>query len=107
MAEPTSIACIFRSVRTTHSNEEYRIWAHRMNELVQSVPGYVSHVSYRDAESRSGVTIAYFTDLEAVARWRDTPDHQEAQRLGREAFYEEYSVQIATVVREYDWHRPS
>ena len=100
------IACIFRSTRTDHSEADYRAWSARIEHLVGATPGYRSHVSLRDHVTRQGVTIAYFDDLESIARWRDQVDHVRAQQLGRERFYEEYVVQIAPVVREYAWPRP-
>jgi heme-degrading monooxygenase HmoA len=100
------IACIFRSTRTDHSEADYQAWSERMEHLVVTTPGYQSHVSLRDRETREGVTIAYFDDLESIALWRDQADHVLAQQLGRERFYEDYVVEIAPVVREYRWRRP-
>jgi len=99
------IACIFRSTRTDHSDDEYQEWSQRIAQLVVTAPGYRSHVSLRDHETRVGVTIAYFDDVESITTWRDQTEHVRAQQLGRERFYEDYVVQIAPVVREYSWRR--
>jgi len=105
--DPTlPIACIFRSTRTDHANDEYREWVERIERLVTTAPGYRSHVSLRDPATREGVTIAYFDDLESIAQWRAQPEHLRAQQLGREDFYEQYVVQIAPVIREYSWRQP-
>ena len=106
MEPPLPIVCIFRSTRTDHADAEYEEWSGRIEALVANAPGYRSHVSLRDRDTRQGVTIAYFDDLESVARWRAHPEHVRAQHLGREDFYEDYVVQIAPVVREYSWRRP-
>ena len=53
-----------------------------MEELVKTIPGYLSHYSHRDPVSRSGVTISYFESLEAIKTWREHPEHKEVQRLG-------------------------
>ena len=106
MERPLPIACIFRSTRTDHAEAEYREWSDRIERLVTVAPGYRSHMSLRDPVTREGVTIAYFDDLDSVAAWRDQVEHLQAQRLGRERFYEEYVVQIAQVTREYGWQHP-
>jgi glutathione S-transferase len=52
-----------------------------------------------------GVTVATFdTEQDAVA-WKQHPEHLEAQRLGRERFYEWYELQVTEVTRSYGWQR--
>ena len=55
--------------------------------------------SVRDPVTREGITVGYFADDEAVQAWRSHSGHTEAQRRGREAFYDEYHVTVATVRR--------
>ena len=96
------IAVIFTSTRSLEHGEEYSLWAKRMNELVTNEPGFISMVSARDPETRFGITISYFKDEESVKRWKAIHEHQQAQELGKQKFYTEYSVKVATVYREYD-----
>jgi heme-degrading monooxygenase HmoA len=72
-------------------------------ELVTSTPGYVRHYSFRDEQSREGVTISYFDDDDSIIEWKSAARHQEAQQRGRDTFYSNYSIDIAHVVRHYDW----
>jgi heme-degrading monooxygenase HmoA len=39
-------------------------------------------------------------DLEA---WKQHPEHLEAQALGRAEFYERYEIEVAEIVRQYEW----
>jgi heme-degrading monooxygenase HmoA len=103
MAARLPVLCIFRSTRTDHSDEEYRAWSEEMDELVTSTPGYVRHYSFRDEQSREGVTISYFDDDDSIIEWKSAARHQEAQQRGRDTFYSNYSIDIAHVVRHYDW----
>ena len=105
MSDGRRVACIFRSRRTIDADDEYDAWSRRIDALVTSTPGYLSHVSFRDAPSRDGVTISYFDSLEAIALWREEPIHSQAQSLGRERFYEEYTIEIVEVVRDYHWSK--
>ncbi len=101
------IAVIFTSTRTLEHGDEYSQWAARMNELVERQPGFISMVSARDPESRFGITISYFKDEESVKRWKGVDEHQQAQKLGQQKFYSEYSVKVATVYREYAVKTPN
>ena len=105
MGDGRRVACIFRSTRTIDAGDEYDAWSLRIDELVTSTPGYLSHVNFRDSSSRDGVTLSYFDSLEAVALWREEPIHRLAQALGRERFYEEYTIEIVEVVRDYRWSK--
>jgi heme-degrading monooxygenase HmoA len=71
--------------------------------LTQTILRYLSHYSYRDPVSRSGVTISYFESLEAIKTWREHPEHKEVQRLGRELFYSWHEIQVVKVDRQYEW----
>lgn len=95
------IAVIFTSTRTFEYDEQYSQWAKRMVELVETQPGFISEVSARDPETRFGITVSYFKDEESIKNWKAIDEHREAQKLGKEKFYSEYSVKVATVYREY------
>jgi heme-degrading monooxygenase HmoA len=98
---------IFRSTRSLGHDDSYAEWAARTELAVAGVPGYVSHFGFRDASSGEGVTVAYFSSEEAVVAWRDHPDHVRARELGRELFYDDYSLEIAVLERGYAWKRES
>lgn len=95
------VAVIFTSTLSFEQDEEYSQWAKLMNELVQMQPGFISMVSARDPETRIGITISYFKDEESVKNWKGVTEHMQAQILGQQKFYSEYSVKVATVYREY------
>ncbi|MFZ2227304.1 MAG: antibiotic biosynthesis monooxygenase [Candidatus Nanopelagicaceae bacterium] len=101
------VAVIFTSKRSIDSDSKYQEFSTRMEELVAEQPGYLSHIGFRDSQTRQGITVSYFKDEESIRSWKALDEHLEAQRLGREEFYEEYTVRIATVNREYSWSRQS
>jgi heme-degrading monooxygenase HmoA len=63
------------------------------------MPGYVSHKGFT-AEDGERVTIVEFRDEESQRAWAVQAQHVEAKKKGRVDFYEEYKVQVCTVVRE-------
>jgi heme-degrading monooxygenase HmoA len=77
-----------------------------MDQLVAKMPGYIGHTSFHDDASRKGVTISYFRSMAELVAWKQVPDHLKAQALGRETFYTEYEIEVAEIVRHYEWTAP-
>ena len=94
---------IFRSTRKLDDGSVYSEWSQEMENLVKTIAGYEKHFGFRDPESRDGVTISYFSSLEAISAWKSLADHRTAQELGREKFYDEYSVQVCEILRDYEF----
>jgi heme-degrading monooxygenase HmoA len=71
----------------------------RMAELAPTMPGFVS---YRDYASQDGeaVTVVEFQTMEDTLRWRNHPEHREAQDFGRTQVFSQYRVQVCEQVRE-------
>lgn len=99
---PSSTAVIFTSTRTTEFDDEYRVVAASMDDMVRQQPGFVSVESVRDPLTRRGITVSYWVNDESARAWKQVAEHVEAQRAGRERFYTEYSIVVAQVTRSYD-----
>ncbi|HET6591542.1 MAG TPA: antibiotic biosynthesis monooxygenase [Xanthomonadales bacterium] len=95
--KPPYYAVIFTSVRTAGDNG-YSAMAGRMFELAAAQPGFLGVES---ARGDLGISVSYWADLDSIRRWKSNLEHQEAQRLGREAWYLRYRVRISKVEREY------
>ena len=85
------------------SEEEYRETNERMSRLVEQIPGFISSTAYT-AEGGGSVTVVRFESEEALRAWATHPEHRAAQRRGREAFYDEYWIQVCATIRE-GWFR--
>ena len=70
----------------------------RMTELSKKQEGFLGMESCRN---EIGITICYWKDLESIKKWKDNLEHQKARKLGRETWYEKYSVKICKVEKEY------
>lgn len=94
------VTVVFRSRLRDEEDPLYAEMAPRMLELARSMPGFVSFERFvsGDGERLALITFETLADVEA---WRDHPEHREAQRLGRERFYSEYSLTVAEQVRSY------
>lgn len=107
MSDEPHVVCIFRSTRSNASSAEYDDWSKRMDQLVATMPGYLGHASFRDESTGQGVTISYFENMASLVKWREHPIHQEAQALGRTNFYDDYEIEVAEVIRHYEWRASS
>ncbi len=87
----------------TDGDRGYGAMAARMEALAAEQSGYLGIESARDG---LGITVSYWTDDAAAAAWKQVAEHVVAQRLGRDAWYADYQVRIATVTRAYGPDRP-
>jgi len=99
LPEPPYYAVIFRS-QQSEETAGYRETARRMEELAAEMPGFPGVESVRDAIGRS-ITVSYWKDTAAIARWKAHGEHREAQAKGKELWYRNYRVEIAKVERAY------
>jgi heme-degrading monooxygenase HmoA len=95
--EPPYVAVIFTSLRSPGENG-YGETAEAMLELARQQDGYLGVESAREG---LGITVSYWRDEDAARAWKQITEHLVAQRKGRDSWYSDYRVRIATVVREY------
>jgi heme-degrading monooxygenase HmoA len=96
--EPPYVAVIFTSTRTD-GDHGYAGMAVAMEKLAATQPGYLGIESARDADL--GITISYWADDNAALAWKDVAAHLAAQHRGRQTWYRDYQVRVATVHRAY------
>jgi heme-degrading monooxygenase HmoA len=90
-------AVIFTSTRTAGDNG-YNTMADKMLVLASEQDGFLGADSARE---ELGITVSYWRDLQAIANWKKNMQHQQAQNMGREHWYQDFTVRIAKVEREY------
>jgi heme-degrading monooxygenase HmoA len=95
---PPYTAVIFTSVRTDADPDGYAAMVAAMVALAARQPGYLGVESAREAV---GITVSYWATAAHAAAWKRVAAHLGAQRLGRDRWYREYRVRVATVHREY------
>ena len=100
--KPPYYAVIFTSVRTPVA-EGYAETSARMFELAAGQEGFLGVESARD--EALGITVSYWTSLEAIRAWKRNAEHRIAQERGRSDWYREYAIRIALVERAYDFSR--
>lgn len=96
---PPYYAVIFTSLRT-EGDSGYATTAARMLELADQQPGFLGYEAARGSDG-SGVSVCYWTTIEAIAAWKEHGEHLLAQAEGRATWYAQYTVRVAKVERAY------
>ena len=100
-------AVVFTSRRrqdASAADDGYVEMATRMEELARQQPGFRDILTVRGADG-VGISVATFDSEQHAVAWKQHPEHLEAQRLGRERFYEWYRLEVTQVTRTYGWDR--
>ncbi|MDX1470530.1 MAG: antibiotic biosynthesis monooxygenase [Flavobacteriaceae bacterium] len=95
-------AVIFTSV-LREEHEGYYEMAIEMEMLAKNQPGFIGLDSVRE---QKGITISYWSSLEAIKNWKQQARHQVAQKMGIEKWYKFYDIKICKVEREYSFNSP-
>lgn len=94
---PPYTAVIFTSRRSDDATG-YAATADAMTALARCQPGFLGVES---AHEHLGITVSYWVDDDAARRWKQVAQHLVAQRRGRDTWYRDYAVRVATVHRDY------
>lgn len=89
-------AVIFTSIRTD-VDAGYRETDERMVELVAQQPGFLG---FESARQEIGITVSYWSSLEAINAWKNNIEHGQARARASE-WYRSYRVRVCRVEREY------
>lgn len=96
---PPYYAVIFTS-RRTEGDRGYGDMAQRMMDLAARQPGFLGVESARGGDGL-GLTVSYWRDEASIQAWKRDTEHQQAQRRGRQTWYDDYQVRVAKVERAY------
>lgn len=89
---------IFRA-KVRQTDNEYAQVAARMRELALQQFGCLEFTAV--TEGQDEIALSYWPSEAHIRAWKAHSEHVLAQQLGRERWYESYTVQVAEVTREY------
>ncbi|MBR7834377.1 antibiotic biosynthesis monooxygenase [Actinospica durhamensis] len=102
--QPPYYAVIITSQLTDEDQAGYEQMSRAMTELGVRQPGYLGREGMVDGAGRD-LTVIYYTDDASIRAWKADIEHLEAQRLGKERWYESYHIEVARVERAYGFTR--
>ena len=100
---PPYYAVIFTSLRTD-GDEGYAAMSEKMVSLAAAQPGFLGIESVR---SGLGITISYWSSLEAIRAWHTNLEHQLAQKMDYRKWYQTFKVRVCKVERDDAFERSS
>lgn len=96
------IAVIFEVEPADGRKQDYLDIAAEMRPMLDDVVGFISVERFQSlTDPRKILSLSFFEDEEAVARWRTLPAHRGAQKKGRSSVFDDYRLRIASVIRDY------
>jgi len=95
--KPPYFAVIFTSIKINRDNG-YEAMAERMVKLAEQQAGFLGIESARE---EVGITVSYWADLESIKHWKANTEHLQAQKTGRNLWYDTFKVRISRVERDY------
>jgi heme-degrading monooxygenase HmoA len=99
------IAVIFEVVPREGQDGRYLELAAQLRPLLEKIDGFISIERFRSlAEPGRLLSLSFWRDEAAVARWRQLEAHRAAQREGRTEVFADYRLRVATVLRDYGMH---
>ena len=96
------IAVIFEVWPAEGRQEEYLDIAASLRPLLDQIDGFISIERFESlSEPGKILSLSFFRDESAVARWRALEEHRRAQAAGRAGIFRDYHLRIAGVIRDY------
>lgn len=102
---PPYCAVIFIA-RRTPVDEGYADTAARMESIAKNQPGFLGIESIEQGDGLE-LTISYWKDEQSIFDWKHNLEHLDAQRQGREKWYEGLEIRVARVERAYGFKKSS
>jgi len=100
------IAVIFAVSMPDENRREYLDLAAGLRPLLAEVDGFISVERFQSLTSPDKLlSLSFWRDEAAVARWRTLTEHRKAQVAGRDHVFSGYRLRIAGVLRDYGMDR--
>lgn len=96
------IAVIFEVEPAEGMTDPYLNEAAALRPLLEEVEGFISIERFQSlTQPGKLLSLSFWEDEAAVARWRKLERHREAQSLGRNGYFSGYRLRVAGVIRDY------
>jgi heme-degrading monooxygenase HmoA len=95
-------AVIFEVEPAPGRRQDYLDIAAQLRPELEQIDGFISVERFQSLTQEGKVlSLSFWRDEEAVARWRRHEQHRDAQRAGRGGIFKNYRLRVAAVVRDY------
>ena len=99
------MAVIFEVWPAEGHKDDYLKMAAELRAEVEAIDGFISVERFESLyEQGKLLSLQFWRDEAAIARWRNHLDHRRAQAMGRGGMFANYRLRVASVVRDYGPH---
>jgi heme-degrading monooxygenase HmoA len=98
------IAVIFEVWPGAERCNEYFDLAAALRSELERIDGFISIDFEGLTEPGKILSLSFWRDDDAVARWRGYAEHRDPQIAGRGGVFRDYRLRVATVLRDYGMH---
>ncbi len=96
------MAVIFEVTPAPGQQDAYLGAAAALRPVLEQVDGFVSIERFESLSAPGKLlSLSFWRDEEAVARWRQQEAHRSTQAAGRDHVSADYRLRVAAVVRDY------
>lgn len=96
------IAVIFEVKPRAGRKDAYLDLAEGLRPRLEAMDGFISIERFQSlTDPQRILSLSFWRDEEAVARWRQLEEHRRAQDAGRKSIFETYRLRVASVLRDY------
>jgi len=96
------MAVIFEMTPAPGPRSAYLEAAAALKPLLAQIDGFVSIERFESLSAPGKLlSLSFWRDEEAVARWRQQEAHRSTQAAGRDQVFADYRLRVAAVVRDY------
>jgi heme-degrading monooxygenase HmoA len=96
------IAVIFEVLPADGCKGDYLEHAARLKSDLECVDGFISVERFQSlTDPDKLLSLSFWRDEQAVARWRCHLAHRAAQSAGRKGIFRDYRLLVAAVIRDY------
>jgi heme-degrading monooxygenase HmoA len=82
--------------------QDYLDIAGRLRPELEKIDGFISIERFKSLSQKGKIlSLSFWRDEEAIARWRQQEQHHAAQRTGRDRIFRDYRIRVSAVMRDY------
>ena len=95
-------AVIFEVEPAAGRQQEYLDIAAALRPELEKIDGFISIERFSSLTNPGKIlSLSFWRDETAIARWRQHEEHRQAQVKGRGGVFADYRLRVASVVRDY------
>jgi heme-degrading monooxygenase HmoA len=95
-------AVIFEVEPDPDHRQDYLDIAAKLRPELEKIEGFISVERFQSLTNEGKIlSLSFWRDEDAIARWRRHDEHHQAQLAGRGGIFSNYRLRVAAVVRDY------